>query len=171
MSRAWDGSCRSTISFSFVSLAGAQPPQRRTSGPPVRVLEPRVSSGWVRRALGGRLKGPLNWRQWGEGRARAGEEGRRERDPEGGRRGEAGWSTPAFPRSGPPRDGALPLSELPLGPCSLEVRGNPPRVLIEYFTATVRGAGGFHRRTSRDSVTLTLQKLLGKQEASCSRKG
>lgn len=49
VSRGWDGSCTSTISFSFVSPPGTlQLPSPHLS-PPLLVLQPKVSSGQVRR--------------------------------------------------------------------------------------------------------------------------
>lgn len=117
----------------------------------------------------------MDWRGWGKGdgwRKRKGREG--DRDPEGGSRGEAPLSGARELRS--PWEDPLPtLSALPAtpppdpAPTFWKFGGNAPSFFIKYFTGHCAGCWG-HSQTE-PHVTPTLQRLLGKEEASSSDTG
>lgn len=118
MSRSWDGSRTSTISFSFVSLSGTGEQRRSGLGPPLLVLEPKVSSVQVGRGPGRAAERRAELEGVG-GRERQREEeegGERPGERPGRQEERGGWA--GAPATSPPRargfpgKDPLPLSEL-----------------------------------------------------------
>lgn len=160
MSRAWDGSCRSTISFSFVSLSGArQQPHQGLRGvgrgiPQLWVLEPKLGKERAWGAAGGRggLEGVGEGRRPEEEEGRGGEQRPRGREQRGGsslrgQRAEVSLGRPPSHSLSPARH---PFSRP--SPYFLEVWGKRPKFLYQVFHWPLcRMLGAFTDGASRDS--------------------